>query len=116
MGKLVPNTFRVVCDGDMITANPSAFLGYVHVGIASVFDKHGSIVIDPSLIEKRFGLSRRTKPSCHSTTSYSDIIKRAYYQVDSEKDMLEIMNVGYVNNPWKVFIEVISELKMRCCK
>jgi len=103
--ELVPNTFRIVCDGDIITAWPSFYLGYIHVGRSIVIDKFGSIVVSPSLIEKRLALAKRTKGTPHMTTSYAAAIKIAYVPIDTEEEMLNLMKIGYKNNAYKAFVD-----------
>ena len=52
INRLVPNSFRVKCDGDIVTEMPLS--GYKHVGTEIVVDGKGcgSIIIDPSFVEK----------------------------------------------------------------
>eukprot|EP01035_Chromulina_nebulosa_P018490 gene18490-24205_t len=48
----VPNSFRVIVDGDLVTRLPPS--GYSHIGTAAVVDSlgSGSIIIDPSFVER----------------------------------------------------------------
>lgn len=48
----IPDTFRIVTDGDIVAGVPS--WGYKHVGTEVVVDGNGSgsLVIDPSFMER----------------------------------------------------------------
>jgi hypothetical protein len=57
--RLVPDSFRVVVDGDIVPTMP--LTGYSHVGTSIVIDGKGfgSIIIDPSIVERWLRPSKR---------------------------------------------------------
>mmetsp|Transcript_21523 Transcript_21523/g.31265 ORF Transcript_21523/g.31265 Transcript_21523/m.31265 type:complete len:1073 (+) Transcript_21523:100-3318(+) len=64
--KIVPDGFRVVVDGDIVTGIPKG--NYKHVGTEILIDGHGSgtIIIDPSFVESRLQKSNKTSVEAHS--------------------------------------------------
>jgi hypothetical protein len=36
--RVVPDTYRIISDGDLVTGMPAAFMGFCHVGIAAYVD------------------------------------------------------------------------------
>mmetsp|Transcript_16006 Transcript_16006/g.24135 ORF Transcript_16006/g.24135 Transcript_16006/m.24135 type:complete len:1161 (-) Transcript_16006:137-3619(-) len=70
MNKWVPNSFRVVVDGDIVSGVPRT--GYKHAGTEIVVDAigAGSIIVDPSFVEKRLRTSNKTSVSSHSLFVY----------------------------------------------
>ena len=70
--KLVPEAWRVVCDGDVI-----AFLrgcGYVHAGVEVVVDASaqtpGYVVVDPTPVEKKLRLGCGKSVAMHKLAAY----------------------------------------------
>ena len=70
--KLVPEAWRVVCDGDVI-----AFLrgcGYVHAGVEVVVDASaqtpGYVVVDPTPVEKKLRLGCGKSVGAHKLAAY----------------------------------------------
>eukprot|EP00760_Papus_ankaliazontas_P023216 PhM_4_TR1988/c0_g2_i1/m.68940 len=53
---MVPNTFRVVNESDIVTSIPFSAFGLLfrHVGIEVCMDRKGNILINPSLVERMF--------------------------------------------------------------
>ena len=66
----VPNSFRVAVDGDIITGIPKG--NYKHVGTNILVDGLGvgSIIIDPSYIERRLRSRTKAHVSVHSLIIY----------------------------------------------
>lgn len=78
----VPNSFRVgmlfpsfslivlVVDGDIVSAVPAS--GYKHIGTNVILDSKGkgSIIIDPSFVEKYLRMSSKTSIGAHSLYVY----------------------------------------------
>lgn len=64
---LVPDSFRIVVDGDVVSAVPPTG-DYEHVGTQVIVDGlgAGSIIIDPSFIERRLHTSISASVSVHS--------------------------------------------------
>jgi hypothetical protein len=69
--KLVPNTFRTVVDGDIVVSLPPTW-SYVPCGTEVLVDPKGagSIIIDPSFVERRLRTSVRSSISVHAMTVY----------------------------------------------
>lgn len=67
--KLVPKSFRFVCDRDFITTIPKFLWLYKHVGIEILIDTHGNHLFEPSFIDKNFRFSRSSWED-HSLVSY----------------------------------------------
>lgn len=85
--KAVPNSFRCVVDGDIVTGLPKH--GFHHIGTSVVLDfgGTGSIIIDPSFVERRLRTHLKSSVSCHALLVYkrgllgvktSDEFMRAY--------------------------------------
>ncbi|GMH51830.1 hypothetical protein TL16_g01096 [Triparma laevis f. inornata] len=69
----VPATFRVACDGDIVTSFPKYAGGkYKHVKNHVVVDGQGSgqLIVSPSFVERRFHLASRNKLKRHSMQCY----------------------------------------------
>lgn len=69
--RIVPDTFRVVVDGDLVTGLPKA-AGYKHVGTCVLIDGQGagSIIIGPSFVEKWLRAKTTASVSAHSLLLY----------------------------------------------
>jgi hypothetical protein len=69
--KIVPNSFRVVVDGDIVCGLPPT-MGYQHIGTQVVIDKFcsGSIIVDPSFVERRLRTSTKTSITAHILALY----------------------------------------------
>jgi hypothetical protein len=61
--KMVPDSFRVVVDGDIVTGIPG--YGYDHIGTEVLIDDvgAGSIIIDPSFVERRLRMHNKSSVS-----------------------------------------------------
>ena len=68
--KLIPDSFRTVIDGDVVTSVPPT--GYRHVGTEALVDNlgAGSIIVDPSFIERRLRTNTKSSVSVHSLLVY----------------------------------------------
>ena len=71
--RTIPDSFRVVIDGDIVTAVPPA--GYRHIGTEALIDNlgAGSIIIDPSFVERRLRTHTKTSVSVHSLLVYRKV-------------------------------------------
>ncbi|KAJ8609468.1 hypothetical protein CTAYLR_005454 [Chrysophaeum taylorii] len=69
---LVPDSWRVVSDGDVVTGVPRLF--FKHCGTPVVVDGHkggtGFLIVDPSFVEKRLQLRMTPKLSSHFLEAY----------------------------------------------
>jgi hypothetical protein len=86
--KAVPNTFRCVVDGDIVTGLPKN--GFSHVGTSVVLDHSGSgsIIIDPSFVERRLRTHLKSSVSCHSLLVY----KRGLLGVKTSDEFIRAYN------------------------
>ena len=68
--RMVPDSFRTVIDGDVVTSVPPT--GYRHIGTEAVVDNRGagSIILDPSFIERRLRTNTKSSVSVHSLLVY----------------------------------------------
>lgn len=66
----LPSFPRAVVDGDIVSGVPSA--GYKHIGTNVIVDSkgEGSIIIDPSFVEKYLRMSSKTSIGAHSLNVY----------------------------------------------
>jgi hypothetical protein len=67
---MVPDSFRTVIDGDVVTSVPPT--GYRHIGTEALVDNlgAGSIIVDPSFIERRLRTNTKSSVSVHSLLVY----------------------------------------------
>ncbi|CAM9612691.1 unnamed protein product, partial [Phaeothamnion confervicola] len=95
--QLVPNSFRFVCDGDVITGVPPARFGYMHVGRLAVADRmgSGSLLVDPSVLEASFKNSRRLKVVSHMFPAYTAALDGCLYPIESPDEMRRLVNDIY---------------------
>ncbi len=93
---IVPDSFRVVVDGDMITSMPYARLGYKHIGTEILLDAQGSgsIIIDPSFIERRLKNKSKSSVSVHSLEYY----RRGLFGVKDSSEYIK-NNTSLFNSP-----------------
>lgn len=80
--KLIPDAFRTVVDGDLVTAVPSFYWGFQHIGVEVLVDANesGSIIIDPSFVERRLRTHTKSSVAAHSLIVYRqgiESVKRA---------------------------------------
>ncbi len=68
--KVVPDSYRVVSDGDVVTGVPKLLFMYTHIGRECVVDTQGNLIIDPTFVEKTFRTSSRSKLKSHMMNSY----------------------------------------------
>lgn len=68
--RMIRSSFRVVVDGDLVTGLPPA--GYKHIRTSVLIDGggSGSIILDPSLVEKRLRAHSRASVAAHSLIVY----------------------------------------------
>eukprot|EP00978_Attheya_sp_CCMP212_P004004 scaffold8538_cov54-Attheya_sp.AAC.2 len=98
--KAVPEMQRIICDGDVVTAVPPKWLGFLHVGDENVFDYTGSCARNPSFMEKHFAHKSRTQANSHRMPSYMHAIKMAYHPSMSIQKLLELLKDAYgLNTP-----------------
>lgn len=75
--KMVPISFRVVTDGDIVCGLPPT-MSYFHIGTEVLIDPHGagSIIIDPSFVERRLRTRVSTSISVHAMSFYEIGLER----------------------------------------
>lgn len=66
---MVPLSFRLVFDRDVITAVPKFLFLYKHIGLEIIIDGLGNCIMDPSWVENFFRSSRRSIKD-HQMSSY----------------------------------------------
>jgi hypothetical protein len=68
--KVVPNSFRVVVDGDIVAGLPPS--KYQHIGTEILIDSlgAGSIIIDPSFVERWLRTNMKSSVAVHSLLVY----------------------------------------------
>ena len=71
--RMVPDSFRTVIDGDVVTSVPPT--GYHHIGTEALVDNlgAGSIILDPSFIERRLRTNMKSSVSVHSLLVYRKV-------------------------------------------
>ncbi len=77
--KMVPDSFRVVVDGDIVTTVPRTSMGFKHVGTQVLIDQGaGNIIVDPSFVERWLRMRKTsdlsTKENAHLVNSYRSSI------------------------------------------
>jgi len=88
------DTQRIICDGDIITTGPPAFMNYMHVGRENIFDFTGSVRVNPSIVEKT-ALKSRTDPNRHRLKNYAKVIKLARQPYISLFELLNLLRDAY---------------------
>ncbi|OQR97938.1 hypothetical protein ACHHYP_09435 [Achlya hypogyna] len=71
----VPDSFRVVFDGDLVAGIPRFWGLYEHVGSEVAIDGAGNVLVDPSFIERRLLVSSKTKVASHATLVYRTALR-----------------------------------------
>lgn len=101
--KIVPHSFRIVVDGDIVVGLPPS--GYRHIGTEIIIDSlgSGSIIIDPSFVERWLRTQKKTSLSAHSLLVYrkglfglklgDEYLKRFKDQltIDNDEDSLRLV-------------------------
>lgn len=87
--KIVPDTFRTCVDGDIVTAVPPRSSGYVHIGTEILLDgnESGSIIVDPSFVERRLHTQTKSSVTAHSMLGYRKAL-------DAVKEVAKILDSG----------------------
>ncbi|KDO34788.1 hypothetical protein SPRG_00849 [Saprolegnia parasitica CBS 223.65] len=73
--RTVPESFRVVFDGDLVAGIPRFWGLYEHVGREVSIDGTGNVLLDPSFIERRLLVSSKTKVASHATLVYRNALR-----------------------------------------
>ena len=84
-----PATFRIGCDGDIVTSFPKYAGGkYKHVDTHVVVDGNGSgqLVVSPSFVERRFHLASRNKLKKHGLQCYRLGLWGSIGQTEQERE------------------------------
>ena len=81
--QIVPDSFRIVVDGDVVVTLPFSALAYRHIGCLVIIDAEGlgSIIIDPSDVEKKLRTKSKAYINNHQLIFYKNglegVLKRA---------------------------------------
>eukprot|EP00127_Corallochytrium_limacisporum_P005378 Clim_evm54s203 gene=Clim_evmTU54s203 len=102
--RLVPNTFRVVNDGDVVTGIPGfKFLKsrYQHVGNKVIFDRAGNMLYKPTVVDNMFKVSRNVNVKAHMMPGYLTSMSAAFKwtgakDVDQTKTIMDILSAGEI--------------------
>jgi len=91
--KRVPDSFRVIVDGDIVPTLPFSLLAYKHVSTLVVVDAEGfgSIIIDPSDVEKKLRTRSKTSANYHQLIFYKNAlegVKKSLETVGDENNRL----------------------------
>jgi len=89
----VPHHFHIVNDGDLITRMPQ-FLGiYIHAGTEVVVDsdKCGNFIVEPTIVERAFGVKPCTLLTVHPLGEYRECIEACM----GEEDLKNYISKGY---------------------
>jgi len=87
--RIVPNTFRISNDGDIVTGVPPSWK-YKHIGHNIVVDRKGSgkVLINPSFIENRFSRRSKTSVQAHIPSNYERSILGIFHAEESSSEMI----------------------------
>lgn len=87
--KMVPGSFRVVTDGDVVAGLPPR-LWYQHLGTEVIIDGDGggSMIIDPSQMEKRF----QTRARAHVRLHHMDCYRRGLAAILGEAQEAAVLS------------------------
>jgi hypothetical protein len=105
----IPDAYRVVVDGDIVTGVPRG--GYSHVGNEVLIDGigSGSIIIEPSPVERRMRIQSRSHISVHSLAVYrrglQGILNAAAYLSAYVETMDEKLNQEELIDPVRLAIQ-----------
>ncbi|DBA04956.1 TPA: hypothetical protein N0F65_006958 [Lagenidium giganteum] len=68
--RIVPSSYRVVMDGDIVPGVPRFWGLYQHVGTEVAIDAEGNLIVDPSFVERQLHVSSKRKVATHLTHVY----------------------------------------------
>ncbi|KNC80806.1 hypothetical protein SARC_06843 [Sphaeroforma arctica JP610] len=88
----VPNSYRVVYDGDIVTGVPMKILLYRHVGTQVVVERHGNTIISPTFVERVFRSRRKRGINAHMCGSYEAALTSCVREIIgylTEKDSMD---------------------------
>jgi hypothetical protein len=112
----VPQSFRLVCDGDVVTSVPTVWMGYSHCGVAAHIDKYGtgSIVINPSMFESHIQLSGATdlRVGPHFFHSYLRALEGCMSPVEDEEKLRSIINGVYLRHTLPSWNQAMAKFKV----
>jgi hypothetical protein len=111
--RIVPNTFRVVVDGDLVVGLPPS--GYDHVGTEIMIDNlgSGSIIIDPSFVEKWLRTQMKSKVSAHALLCYGKGLLGLKLAAEYMKQFAEqSARGGQSSNPLRLAVQLRNEHKI----
>jgi hypothetical protein len=111
--RIVPNTFRVVVDGDLVVGLPPS--GYDHVGTEIMIDNlgSGSIIIDPSFVEKWLRTQLKSKVSAHALLCYGKGLLGLKLAAEYLKQFAEqSARGGQSSNPLRLAVQLGNEHKI----
>ncbi|KAH9127723.1 hypothetical protein LEN26_000022 [Aphanomyces euteiches] len=76
--RAVPNSYRVVLDGDLVAGIPKFWGLYQHVGTEVAIDEMGNLIVDPSFIERRLQQRTKTRVAVHGMMMYRSMLRKCF--------------------------------------
>ncbi|KAF0682940.1 Aste57867_24953 [Aphanomyces stellatus] len=76
--RAVPNSHRVVLDGDLVAGIPRFWGLYQHVGTEVAIDEEGNLIVDPSFIERRLHQRSKTRVAVHGMMVYRSMLRKCF--------------------------------------
>ncbi|ETV85361.1 hypothetical protein, variant [Aphanomyces astaci] len=76
--RAVPNSHRVVLDGDLVAGIPRFWGLYQHVGTEIAVDEGGNLIVDPSFIERRLHQRSKTRVAVHGMLVYRSVLRKCF--------------------------------------
>lgn len=88
----VPATFRVVVDGDIISAWPKLFGVYKHAGVEVLVDADsgGNLIVNPSVVESALRMRNRTSATNHSLAVYRECMEACFSNTELLEYLLKV--------------------------
>jgi hypothetical protein len=103
--RYLPNSFRVVTDGDIVCGLPPT-MSYFHIGTEVLIDSQGAgtIIIDPSFVERRLRTRVATSFSVHAMSVYElgldRILESSKLLFPTDSQSSEILPFDEAAIPW----------------
>lgn len=92
--KEVPASYRVIIDGDLVPGLPPSRLGFAHIGTEILLDSLGvgTIIIDPSFVERWLRTHMKSSISMHSLLVYRKGLLGVQFAAEALKEEVQIRN------------------------
>ncbi|CCI40557.1 unnamed protein product [Albugo candida] len=80
----VPNSYRVVMDGDIVPGVPKFWGLYQHIGTEVALDLEGNLIVGPSFIEKKLQVGSKHKLATHPSRVYRSALALCFDKLVAE--------------------------------